>query len=162
MVCEELGSYGGTVYPGSFFGQGTGPIWMDQVSCYGSEWHLSHCEFGGWGNHDCMHVEDVGVVCGSKWLTIDLLHKSHKAPVPYPYQALFWQFYIAMATDILVAANIKLTLPDLCEGNPSIRFGSLSQTANDADLWCFVGRNKVLSKQTSYMMIWGVITLMSL
>uniref|UniRef100_A0A8D0CQ18 SRCR domain-containing protein n=1 Tax=Sander lucioperca TaxID=283035 RepID=A0A8D0CQ18_SANLU len=47
----------------AYFGQGTGPIWMDQVSCTGSESLLSECGHRGFGTHSCNHGEDAGVVC---------------------------------------------------------------------------------------------------
>lgn len=49
------------------FGQGyySSPIWMDDLMCYGEESELSQCYFRGWGNHDCSHYEDAGVVCSN-------------------------------------------------------------------------------------------------
>jgi hypothetical protein len=44
-------------------GDTSAPIWMDDLSCTGSEEDLSRCPFGGWGKHNCVHAEDVGVYC---------------------------------------------------------------------------------------------------
>ena len=44
------------------FGEGTGPIWLDDLVCEGIELSLLDCE-GNLNNHDCTHDEDVGIRC---------------------------------------------------------------------------------------------------
>uniref|UniRef100_A0A8C8ANI3 Soluble scavenger receptor cysteine-rich domain-containing protein SSC5D n=1 Tax=Otus sunia TaxID=257818 RepID=A0A8C8ANI3_9STRI len=64
VVCRQLGCGTAMSAPGlSGFGEGSGPIWLDGVSCLGTEATLTECSFKPWGNHACNHVEDASVVC---------------------------------------------------------------------------------------------------
>ncbi|XP_072529575.1 scavenger receptor cysteine-rich type 1 protein M130-like [Salminus brasiliensis] len=64
VVCRELGC-GEAVdaLSEAHFGSGSGPIWMNNVDCSGSESTLKHCPFPGWGKHECNHTQDAGVIC---------------------------------------------------------------------------------------------------
>ncbi|XP_023202454.1 uncharacterized protein LOC111611064 [Xiphophorus maculatus] len=67
VVCRELGcGTAVTATIGSIFGQGTGQIWLNDVSCSGNEASLTQCQHGGFGTRDCGHCEDAGVVCSDQ------------------------------------------------------------------------------------------------
>ncbi|XP_037702471.1 antigen WC1.1-like isoform X2 [Choloepus didactylus] len=54
------------------FGVGSGPIWLDDLNCTGKESHLWKCPSRGWGQHNCKHKEDAGVIC-SEFLALRLV-----------------------------------------------------------------------------------------
>ncbi|KAM6242106.1 scavenger receptor cysteine-rich domain-containing group B protein [Porphyrio hochstetteri] len=64
VVCRQLGCDHAIALPAAMtFGQGSGPILLDNVDCKGWEAALSECWSHGWGIHNCYHYEDVAVVC---------------------------------------------------------------------------------------------------
>ena len=66
VACHQLGLEFVAVTTRASFGTGTGPIWLDNLRCTGSESRLVDCDRNSFGSHDCSHYEDAGVVCGCK------------------------------------------------------------------------------------------------
>lgn len=70
-MCRQLGFISASSAIGNaYFGFGSGPILLDNVACTGYESSLAECSHTGFGNHNCAHNEDAGVVCAMsrEWL----------------------------------------------------------------------------------------------
>ena len=65
VVCRQLGlGSTGISYGTAYFGQGTGPIWLDNIACMRNELTLARCGHLGVNiTRNCSHDEDVGVRC---------------------------------------------------------------------------------------------------
>ena len=64
VVCNQLGFLGAAeAVPRAGFGQGSGPILLDNVRCVGNESSLTDCPARAIGQHNCFHSEDAGVKC---------------------------------------------------------------------------------------------------
>ena len=65
VVCRQLGlGSSGTAIGSAVFGQGSGSIWLNSVTCTGSESILASCGHLGIGvTESCYHYEDAGVRC---------------------------------------------------------------------------------------------------
>ena len=65
VVCRQLGLGSSGISSGSaYFGQGTGPIWLDNIACVGNESILASCGHLGLNiTRNCTHSKDVGVTC---------------------------------------------------------------------------------------------------
>jgi len=60
-----LGHPGGVkVHPEAVWGEGKGPIWINNILCNGTETSLEECPSPAWGpTYQCKHSEDVGIEC---------------------------------------------------------------------------------------------------
>ena len=102
------------------FGEGTGPIWLDDVSCTGSESELLECPHNGIGNHNCDHSEDASVRCSvaGKFIITQISCFTYKTSVlctstptvwkPDRYSYYFCNTIIVMLTDNFYTENIVL------------------------------------------------------
>ena len=67
VVCRQLGfGSSGTSYSYAYFGQGSGSIWLNSVTCSGTESTLAECGHYGLNDHVsryCGHHDDAGVRC---------------------------------------------------------------------------------------------------
>ena len=61
QTCNHV--IGAIPQPQAIFGQGTGPIFIDNVVCDGNELRLLDCASSALAAHDCTHFEDAGVIC---------------------------------------------------------------------------------------------------
>ena len=65
VVCRQLGFYSSVIIFGSAtHGQGTGPIWLSRLSCFGNESSLFECGQLNVGTKNCSHSNDASVQCG--------------------------------------------------------------------------------------------------
>lgn len=64
VVCRQMncGSALQVKYK-AYFGRGQDRVWMDDLECTGSEKSLTDCPHRGFGDNDCDHNEDAGVIC---------------------------------------------------------------------------------------------------
>ncbi|NWU94381.1 C163A protein, partial [Upupa epops] len=70
VVCRQLGCGNALLALGSaHFGPGSDPIWLDDIHCSGTESAITECELSEWGEHNCGHSEDAGVVCSDSSIT---------------------------------------------------------------------------------------------
>ncbi|CAB1341565.1 unnamed protein product, partial [Coregonus sp. 'balchen'] len=71
VVCRQLGCGRADSAPETaYFGQGSGPIWQDDVGCSGSECSITQCPHTGGGTHECNHGNDAGVICSASIVPI--------------------------------------------------------------------------------------------
>lgn len=78
VVCRQLRFPGAkSVVTGKDYGQVSGPIWLDDIKCNGTETHLSTCDFKNWGVTDCSHKEDVGVICETSNSNMTIIDSTH-------------------------------------------------------------------------------------
>ncbi|NXW20850.1 C163A protein, partial [Circaetus pectoralis] len=74
VVCKQLGcGHAIKEFVSAHYGEGSGHIWLDDVNCTGAESDLWACPSRAWGQHNCQHKEDAGVLC-SEFLSLRLVN----------------------------------------------------------------------------------------
>ena len=63
VICKQLGYSRGSARVFGYFGEGSGLILLDDVNCNGRESSIFTCNHNIFGEHDCSHQEDAGVIC---------------------------------------------------------------------------------------------------
>jgi hypothetical protein len=64
VVCRQLGfPAAAAIFKGAHFGEGSGDVAWDNINCWGNEQKVYNCIHGNWGESQCGHERDVGIVC---------------------------------------------------------------------------------------------------
>jgi len=71
VVCKQLGfsRHNAIIHSGASFGQGSGPIYLDNVTCSETEARLIDCSYDR-STSDCSHSMDAGVTCGTECMNM--------------------------------------------------------------------------------------------
>ncbi|NXF34846.1 NETR protein, partial [Nyctibius bracteatus] len=84
VVCRQLGLSGNPkALSWAHYGQGSGPILLDEVECSGNELSLDQCKKSDWGQQNCDHIEDAGVSCDPFTGTDLQLYANQMRPVSH-------------------------------------------------------------------------------
>ncbi|XP_023773510.1 putative DMBT1-like protein, partial [Cyanistes caeruleus] len=82
VICRQLGCGEALAAPGhAHFGQGSGQVWLSDLTCSGRERHLGHCPAPPWGNNTCGHEEDAAVECAgedNRWEQVRTTGENHR------------------------------------------------------------------------------------
>ena len=111
VACRQIGFVNVSASASSLFGSGASSqhIWLDDVSCKGSESRLIDCSHAGIGFHNCDHREDVGIICTGE-LT-GFLHYVKRVYIythTYIYNHIYIYIYIATCTVYIDDPSISL------------------------------------------------------
>uniref|UniRef100_A0A672KQN0 Si:dkey-21h14.12 n=1 Tax=Sinocyclocheilus grahami TaxID=75366 RepID=A0A672KQN0_SINGR len=140
VVCRELSCGEALQAPGnSYFGPGSGKIWMDGVKCKGSESTLKDCGSKGWGKHNnyCAdHNRDAGVRCSK---TINYGRFTRLADGPHlcsgRLEVLYGNTWYTVCADAFDQQDAEVVCRELDCGAPVQVLGAAAFGKGDAQMW---------------------------
>ena len=103
VVCHELGyPYAVGAPLNAHHGEGTGPIWLNNVQCLGNESGIFACMHNGIDNHSCFHNKDASAECSRTYV--------HMYVNAYTYKDIYYLhlIYVAMYFVCKYLVGIKL------------------------------------------------------
>uniref|UniRef100_A0A8C3JHD9 SRCR domain-containing protein n=1 Tax=Calidris pygmaea TaxID=425635 RepID=A0A8C3JHD9_9CHAR len=111
VVCKQLGcGHAIKAFASAHYGEGSGQIWLDDVNCTGAESDLWACPSRAWGQHNCQHKEDAGVLC-SEYLALRLVNGNDCAGRLEVFYNGTWgsvcSNYMSQLTAITVCKHLK-------------------------------------------------------
>ena len=78
----HLFGLGAIAFEEAYYGEGSGYIWLDEVSCSGVESNLLSCTHDQLGMHDCDHSEDAGMRCTGTFTLAEVIIILHNNKLP--------------------------------------------------------------------------------
>ena len=66
VLCRMAGYSNGGMYSSAYkqpSARRADKIWLDDLTCKGSESHVDNCRHRPWGSNNCGHDEDIGIRC---------------------------------------------------------------------------------------------------
>ncbi|XP_051874631.1 deleted in malignant brain tumors 1 protein-like [Pristis pectinata] len=121
VVCTQLNcGSAASVKNIAAFGEGSGPIWLDDVKCRSDDSLLWQCPSSPWGQHNCNHGEDVAVICSESHPSKNRIEGNRKETIIYSVPEI---------SELRLVAGF-----DNCSGRVEVFFGGTWGTLCD-DSW---------------------------
>ena len=69
MVLDKCSLLGALALTKAQYGEGYGPVYLDELNCNGTESSIMQCGHSGVANANCHHAEDASVICKGKHMS---------------------------------------------------------------------------------------------
>ena len=69
VVLDECSLLGALALTKAQYGEGYGPVYLDELNCNGTESSIMQCGHSGVANANCHHTEDASVICKGKQMS---------------------------------------------------------------------------------------------